>query len=423
MAQNDLRARLVHTSSWMSVFQDNLDVAVSDALGQLSQSDFKRAFNSYHLDELIDSAIDLIDRIVVYRRDAIELDGLAIKYAAEHKLFLDTFDLDAEIQQKALGWEQASFQRSANESAVNEFRSAADPLGLGLACQSDGSAKAADITHRNETERSRLMREKADLVKAYRLELHRRHTLPGQALNFAERYTRVLNLLLEDVRYLYVQSLSLSRGVKAIYGIDWQVPAISPSNYIDTLLGWFRALSREVDLHRDREVQETLIATALQGSPLHGVPYMTAAEFGAAMASNGSGEVSFDLANDLPGQGHVRTLAVGIAFIFEMSDPSTRDNRRVFRATADVEAPKQRIVGQVGQSPSPIRVRIGGVGSLYQDKMITEEGVSIRNLDPRGIWKVRVQPWLIGPEIKPFPRRPPVLADIVLSIRIAKVSP
>lgn len=417
----DLKKTLADTSPWVGKFFVALDDAVSKRLAGIRIS-APPPYEPQLLEDLLNDITELLDRALLYRRDANDLEVLAVRHAVDFKLFLDSDPLDTELAELVLSSDQSQVQATMNAEAAGHFAAAAtaDPLAAGLRSQADGLSQAAGLTLAKEERRKALIRQKAELVRQYQHDMNTRHTTPGNAHNFGERYERVMALLLDDVEEAYVKVQCVALGLKSVLGLDLPVPAVAGRSYLDALVRWARAAMREASRTMYSECEFDFVVSAVSGSPVTGMAQYDRASMAAAMASEANGTFGLDLSAEFSGFSHLRTKGIGLSIGFPLSATSLdRDHARLFRVRSVINPPQQRNdLAATGYHRLPII--IGYAGSLYTDNPPQmEEAFHVKNIDPRGTWTIKVDPTVHGPDLSVGKRTENIVGDVRLHLRLA----
>jgi hypothetical protein len=180
---------LVRTCPWLAPFLIVVDVEIRKRLLAVKLVGTP-PYEPQLVDLLLNDISRLLDRALLYRRDANDLEILATKHAVDYKLFLDTYQIDTELSELSLSTAQSEIQQTNNSLACTQFSNSTDkdPLASGLATQAEGISGAAAITANNEKRRRELIGTKACILKQSQDDMELRHTTPGNAHNFSERF-------------------------------------------------------------------------------------------------------------------------------------------------------------------------------------------------------------------------------------------
>lgn len=400
----ELKGLLIQDFSWLAAFNKSIEEQVFELVADRVKG--KGPYDPRSFDVYLHDLAALADRCVQYRREAMELEVLAVRAAIDYKLFRLNTPLDRALEQNQLAQSVLNLQISKYREGAD--RASPNPLAIELAIKSDIAREELA----GSEERKSLLEEKRAILIDYQEEYQKRHETPGNAHNYAERLSRVVDLLSEDAVELFFKLQAIRDGILGLLGVALpEVPAFSPVNNIHNLVVFSKRCIREVEVASNQFVEFNVVIPLSQLQE----DGQSILDHDALMHSIHNGpnprRAHFDLSERFSGFDFVRTIAVGMSF-------STSGGNYLIRATlvAPLQAP---FIGRGDRQVIGLGA-IGPLGGLFPVQM--ESSQSARNFDPRGRWDIAVERYGIG-GADALPIDQPILAawpvqDIQLHLRV-----
>jgi hypothetical protein len=345
-------------------------------------------YDAYQIEALISSAGMLLDRCVVYRQQMYDLEVAGVKWALDYQLYSD---LKGDLQVIELAkWieEQHKEEKQGQQDAKTAFQGGAgQPLPDGFAALANKNFDALGKAITGETDRKKAVDGKWKTMDAYQLVLQDRHTTPGSAFNYWERYQNIGVFLEQDVKIAYKKIISINSVLKEIYGIDPVFDTPSRANYINYvgyLIGYLRKMIDDIEIATKDEVEFDHIVYLHQWRHLGGAgnyQRITDVAWGTLMA--GQGLIAVDLTDEFKDvfDGRIRVRAIGLSM---STDDPGNPTTRAKRAIAAVFPPPS----SDGKPRAPIVMEEIGVTIPGNVKLVSCS--QVMNIDPRGPWKIQL---------------------------------
>lgn len=385
------------------------DTSISTARG--TEETNESVYEPLLLERLFKDISELLDRVLAYRREARELEVLAVKAATDYQLFKEQSVLDQGLEEIRLRQKQKEIARQANADAATLFGES-DSLCRGFGRISLGKANEMMQEAKDAQSELELLREKWLALHKYHDGYMQRYKEPRNAHNFAERAERVFTLLGEDLQEAYAKAKAASVGVEMVYGRKAApLPAITLMTFIDDFVSWCREEIRRYELEGESEIEYDLVVPLVQPCSPVNDSLVKKERFLAALAAAQGGR-TFVLEFDLPatlffGDRNVRLTGVGISYgnrtnILETSGTdrnATADSYARLRAT--LFSPEQRRPERTVTYRRP-PIRFGNVGVFTgQPPSAFSSGSECRNINPVGTWRVVIDPLLVYKDSRP----------------------
>lgn len=362
------------------------------------------------LDLHLKDVSSLLDRIISYRREARELEILAVKAATDYLLFNAQSTIEAELEIARLRRKQKEQERDAQQEGAGLFGDS-QPLNKGFARLALGRAQEMQTELTDIDGEIDLLSQKWDLLHKYHESYHARYQEPGNAHNFEERAVRVLTLMAEDVREAFAKAKAIATGFEMIYGEKtFPLPATNPLTFIDELVLWCRAVIRDLEVRSENEIEYDLVLPIVQPNPSTGTSLVSDADFKKALEKTvdmkGQFQIEFSLPNIFFGDDAVRLRGVGLSFgnVTNIVQSSGIDRTATadsyVRLYASIQTPEQVVPGGV----PPIRrppIRFGCVSALSSGRPLAfSDGNECQNVQPVGLWKINLMASLVYKDTK-----------------------
>lgn len=345
----------------------------------------------------VQSISQLLDRVLAYRREARDLEILAIKVGMDYRLFDASSRLDEQIEVLRIGRAARQESLRTNQDASKSFGED-KPAQVGYSTLYSGRAREIQLELANADEQESIVRQKHELQRAYHEAYRAKHREPGNAHNYAERAHRVFLLMLQDVREAYAKSLAVALGIQTIWGERIPPPSLDACDLIDALVDWNRDVVRFLEYSAQYEYQANFVIPLVQPLLQRG-PLVDAKEFSAAVERAGKEnplKLRFELRKEDFGGLAVRLLSVGLSFgnaldlvaQSGMDRNATRDSYARLRAWIDL--PSQLMAD--GSTHGSVRTLLASV-TLFGGNAPADacSGLPIQYCDPLGMWEVSVE--------------------------------
>ena len=339
------------------------------------------------------------DRLVALRRELAELELAAVRAASEYKLFVDTRPLRLEREKLVLGLVQKQTMEAAHREAARAF-TIGDPLPSGFHAISVGSSEALAQEQRAGSRQSAILEDVDRLEGAFQDEYWARHTMPGNAHNFAERAKNLSRVAAQEWIFAEARATAVSAGFQLIHARPLpDLPAFGEMETLDKLVLWVRAAIEAHERSISNFVEYDLTIPLVQEAAKGAGPIISVDAFKNAIDATQQGKkplkLSFRLPPDLfPGK-NVRLKRIGLAYGTDIAVlASGIDRTNTFdaycRYRATMKTPEQVAAGAFPKRFRP-PVHLGNVG-VYGTSAAYSDGPECENVDPVGDWTIEVHP-------------------------------
>jgi hypothetical protein len=399
----DAKANVVHLfKEWLDVFTGDalVDKIIYDRVTVLQGESPK--YDPYQIEALLSSASALLDRCLAYRREMYDLEEKAVNRALEYKLFLDQYDALLSIELADKVESQRIKELAGQQAAAAKFGAVRDQ-GQGLASGFEEIAKASALSSQEaidlEKERKVNVHTKWESLKNHQLALQERHSVPGHALNYGDRFKRLRGYLEQDIGIAYQKIRCIEVAARELFGINNQLDKPCSFGYLDTLVVYVREIIRVVELATLDEVEfEHVVSIRSPRLIQTGVyRHFDDPSFGSIM-NTGDGLFSVDLRGEFPaGIIHMRLQGIGVSINCDLAgSPMTR-----LRTASVVVFPppvKDLFTGDPrGATRSPVVFE--RVGPMEPGVVSYNTSPSIINIDPRREnWDIQVGISMLFPD-------------------------
>ena len=268
------KRNLIAKYSFLSAFQS--DLTVDQIVYNVTSSvvNVTPTYDPYQIENLIASSSSLLDRCLNYRREMYGLEEQAVRRALEYQLYKDQRAAQYAIELSARAETQRLDEQKGQDAAASKFGSVVDkePLASGFAAISGAASQSLLEAITSEQERKNNVDIKWKAADAYQLALEARHSSPGNALNYSERFDRIRGLLEQDIAIAYQKIKCVSLGAKRIFGIS--IPLESPTQlgYIDVLVKYVRDIIDAIEQATVSETDFEHVVSLHQVRTLRGTP-------------------------------------------------------------------------------------------------------------------------------------------------------
>jgi hypothetical protein len=419
------RTQLLSDPKYQSIadaFGKSFNEHTRDALTPISQQ--RPPYDPYQIEQFLADISTLIDRCLVYQRQYIDLDTLATKTMFDDKLFLDQADSLKSIELAESIEEQRRAERTQQAIAAGKFWTSSGDRWLALA-----EVAGNDEAIKGEMDRKKAVRLKWDYLQTYMAEFRERYKAPGNSFNWEERADRILTFYRADIREAYQKARATQKALDSICGLSTSLPELKSSDILKDLVVWNREAITQFEIFREADIEFEMTVFIRQPTA-DGSRLKSDAEFEEVM--RGAGEITLDLSDYFPASPAAQFLRVrGVGMSMSMSGNLSADLHRLklYRLSAIVFPPSVReffpsTVSASTALPSPTWVPRSP--SIVSNVSITDPstpvryvtGVNINNVDPRGIWKIKVSRNLGYPDTERRQLSPEV-TDIKLHLLLA----
>jgi hypothetical protein len=346
---------------------------------------------------------ELLDRCLSLRKDVRELEVLEVKAATDYDLFNSTSKIDEQTEILRLQVDSKSSEQKGFQAASTAFKKSTTTLENGLSEISDGRDAALGADLKTSGDLQGLIETRWKNLRDYQDAYHARYTEPGNAHNYGERATlllEVLNVLLDEA---LARADALATGINLIYGVKIDdVPGSVTLTTVDDFAVWALKVIRSLSHAAENETTSEIVIPLVQPWLPTGQPLIGTDAFNNEIANAGKGQpvlLNFDFPkNDLVnGQARLKSIGVSFGNQFELVEGSGIDRNQtadVFtRLTLKIVLPRQSAGdGTSYQRPD---ILMGNVGLHSVSGTASVEGNAIENLSPFGQWQVAIHPFLV----------------------------
>ena len=392
-----------------------------DALYEEIIADLKPRTNPYspfHVERLLDEVGAHIDRAIRYRDmiygyqeralnaaldiAAFEASSLSLE-ALQQSLWTDDQHQAAKtVEYAVLGESPTSPDKSASMSKAESekeapatvdvealtLRRARGMLGLIDAVERGETARRAQVTAYWQGERER------------RKLLAQRYTTPGNPLNYAEKAAQYVALLKSDLAKIYNKCRAIADGVGLVYGEKVSLPekprpsaAGAPLDLLTAYVLWQREQIETITGLRlaETEFEQTIVVRNAKDADS---PFYTAAAYNAHLQVAGDRTLELDLRDYFPDTiKRLRVIAAGITVTFDATgnvNDGERDRATFIKAAIvppplDTDNRRPLLFDGVGAHSSGLYNRL-------------KSGAQIENIDPKGIWTLKIGKYVFRQE-------------------------
>lgn len=260
-------------TDWLKTFDKTFDqlsaLAVCSAVdvNPLGQPLTPLRYEPQLYEYLLRSAGGLLDRVSAYRREMGELEIAGVKAALDYLSFQKLFPILQDLDENSSQGDRAQIMSAAQSSAAKAFQAAQGPTNIGLTAQAAGAASDSEMLANKEAERLHYLRNRSALVKEAQIALFKRHTAAGSAHNYAQRYLRLQNLVVEDLQEAFSKAFSASLGLGKVLGLSvfphsnlqTGIPAFTTADLMVRLPAWVTTIVGSSDSQRSPDVVDALI--------------------------------------------------------------------------------------------------------------------------------------------------------------------
>lgn len=348
------------------------------------------------LEALLRDISALLDKCLVYRRDAQDLEILAARAAADYSKFVDLLPIQQEAEVIGQGISRLGVERSAAATAASKFGSDASrgPVERGFEAVELGKVAAIEQQIGTATRQVELIEKRWRLTKRYEDEAQARHTAKGSSHNYGDRMARLLRFLAEDFQEAYSKASALFTGIESIYGRKYVLPDIRLDSAIDDVVQSVRGAARYLEHEITKFSAYDIVVSLCQ--PLietNGVARPLIEFEKLKLAVENGNWLEFDLSPIFKDVRSVRLRGVGLSFGNELSkglDPGQLPEMSAYRLVAQLSLPEQSVGGVTLNRPP---VYFGNVSVFSGSTSVAwNSSNACYNGTPVGKWRVKIAP-------------------------------
>jgi hypothetical protein len=328
-------------------------------------------------ESLLRSSAGLLDRCLRYRVEMGSFEVAGISAGINYLAFLKLRPLQYNFLIQSSSADIADIERLTQEAASQRYHAVKgldklfDKYHLqGLQIESQGSAEEAGLSGAKDRLRTHLLQKQFHINVDVQLAQFTRLLTSGSSSNFAERYLRMLSLVIEDLSDSYRKLFSASKGIQQVLGltkvtvgtgtpIDVDIPLFDnetalrewvrkvvpqqgsqrQADVLDAFVLWTRAVMRELDRRAQYETEFTV--TIPLNQPWGKSNSVIVPQSAIQAAFNGAqptGKVTFALTDDALPFGNapqsLRITGVGVSVQHAADDASPVQYSESFPAAA-----------------------------------------------------------------------------------------
>lgn len=405
MDWNTHKQSLVEAGTLNSCFLDAVQDLACEALRPTrGRQETTATFPSRLFDSLLRDVATLCDRMTLYRKEMQELEIQAVKVATDRMVQLKSRNFERRLSELQLGRQLSELRASSSEKVAFKFE-CDSPLSSGLVSDAQSRVSQAKLEMSVADEQLDLLKARWRLADEVSDEYWARHTTPGNAHNFVERWQWIKQLFQEDAIEAYQKSVSIRNGLRLILNMKDtpEPPGATGENFVNDLTMWIRACFRNLELYeqftQDFEITIPLVQPIIPsgGSVLSQETFKQAIQ--SANGKPGSPlKLSFSLPRFFEREQVPRLRALALSFTTR-SDivPSSGIDRSAQRLSyvrlqGTAELPPQSHRGDAEASRP--KVYLGNImvyGSPHSLSFVASK--QIQNADISGEWQITLYPY------------------------------
>lgn len=377
------------------------------------------------------SIAQLLERVLAYRREARDLEILAVKVAMDQRLFDLVAPIDEELELARLGDpHQLQLAVKSQKEAASNFGEA-EPLSAGFSALASGRIAELEVQQSSYEQLCKRIRDRHQGIRDYHDVYRSKHSAPGNAHNYSERANRVIRLMVQDLKETYAKARAVEIGIQSLWQRKFEVPRPEGLYFIDDMVDWSRDVVRFLEHRAELEVQFDLVVPLVQPWLYGGAAVYPSDEFAKAISNSSAVSpiaLTFKLTKEHFCGLRVRALSVGLSYgnetdIVDQSGVDRNATRDTYgRLRTVVVAPKQEYDNSL--SPRRPQFVLGSVG-LFAGASATDTCTSnvVYYIDPVGEWNIIIFPFAVFKDgtrqlIKEGLDRTAPLADLKLHFRL-----
>lgn len=349
--------------------------------------------------QLLASVSSLLERVLVFRREARDLEILATKVAMDYQLFDQTTLLDEDLDILRLGLAARKLAQETHDNTAKAFGEG-DQLQNGFRSANLGRVAEIDVELSNLEAQENIIHHRYKLHRDYQAAYRLKHTELGNAHNYADRCQRLIVLFQQDLREAYLKSKAIVIALKTLWGFDLAVPDPESTFFIDELIDWNRDAIRFLEFIDQVNVTYDLTIPFTQPCVPDCNSIIQPDEFQRLLHSgNVDQPIKFDFRLEPKhfSFAKVRLLEVGFAYgnaldlvsSTGMDRNATKDSYAKLRVS--LTPPTQEYSGSLFLPATT--VQLGNVGLFNGGASVDRcSSNAVHYLDPVGKWSVEVSP-------------------------------
>ncbi|MGE0120634.1 MAG: hypothetical protein AB7S71_24765 [Dongiaceae bacterium] len=393
---------------------------------QVDPQKYEPEYDPYLVEDLVNSIGPLLERCATYRREMYDLQGFAYKQASDYTLFNEQLDALRNLELAEELERIRANDKVGQEKAASEFEGDTSPISKGYMQLALTSSAAAGISEQAEKERKMLILKKWEAAKRYQDALQDRHTTPGHALNYGERFRKMRKYLIQDITVAYDKLRCLDKGLRQVFKAvpELKLPDLPnphAGDYLGDVVVWLRDVIDRLErgLTSEIEFDHTVSLTQprrYQNKPL--TPLIQWKAWQTAMAPAGTGTIEFSLANEFSAA--IKNLRLrGLGLSMSTKDPD-HASKRLYRMYVMVFPPDVTNLFSANSFRNRPPV-------IFDDVALTDPNSNaaikvtepIMNIDPRErSWKLQVSSNWFYPDGTSRPRSFEYFYDVRLHMRL-----
>jgi len=347
------------------------------------------------------------------------LEEQAVKRGLDYQLFKDQLEPLRSIEKALYLQTQRQIEKDGQKSAAENFSSQTGPLNDGFARIAQTSADSLDQALKGEVDRNANVDKKWEATVQYQQALEDRHNTRGHALNYAERYERIVGLLAQDVGIAYQKLRCLVGGCNQVFGLNVELRDPFEYGYLDYTVAATRDLLNKVEIATVEQIQFDHIVALHQPKSIDAKggrkdPPYTDGKWIEAM--NSDGLLTISLKNEFPTAiKRVRLRAIGLSYGLSLD---VSEKAKLGTISAVVTPPEVPNVFSSGSTKRRSPIILEGVGLTDSSSPKWLQSSAVTNIDPRGDWKIKLSPNVVFQDMDAHRRDSGTVRDIKLHLRL-----
>lgn len=280
---------------------------------------------------------------------------------------------------------ETTFKKDTNQTTA--------AMSKGFAALANVYSKSASDLVTGEQARKKNVTAKWAAAQDYQNALQARHSTPGHALNYAERYQRISQMLQQDIGIAYQKLRCLSLACNSLFNLNYPLDPPKEVGYLDYVVTYMRELINKVEIATVKEVNFNHTVYLRQPKSVSsgnapGTPHVTNPLWNDILG--GSRLFEINLSNEFPAAiTRLRVLSVGLSM--SLGTPGAGDTTTTLKsASAIVFPPEAKDFFSPGATRKRPPILIEGVGLTGPGTPSMVGSSSVRHIDPRGEWRVQL---------------------------------
>ena len=291
-------------------------------------------------------------------------------------------------------------QRAGNTMAADAFSKSTSDLAQGFAASMRANVGQANVALDNANARTILIKDKWQALRDQEAAYHARHISPGNAHNYLERYSRVLELYAQDVFEVLGKANALAGGLLGLYQRSTTPPKMEEPypGFLDRLALWVRNEAQILDIAKQNEIQYTVIIPLAQPWKRDSGGIGIVSEEDILNTTQNSRPLKFNLSGVFKNQTRLRIRGVGLCFGTKPGEDTENWHDRVscVRARATIHTPQLPEIQGFAKSRNRPPIVIGNVRFLLDDSQAEiVSGRCCANSAVEGDWTIYIEPFAV----------------------------